>query len=246
MTNIQINHLPDDNEQPLFTFSESVLLLFWAWLCLIIFYTGMTIPFTQVTENSPKYASVISNETLIKKWIANLSLLFTIIIMIVRVKIRLANTKNNELLSSYLGFHEPNWRFFWLWTTVFCILAWITWDTNYINHPQIQAIQKDVLHYGLWVKIFSTLLIAPICEEIFFRGILWTAIHDSTNSEKTAFLISSLAFAVAHMNFSYMTQYIVISWIMVQARTVGGSLFFAIWLHFLHNFFIFIKALKIL
>lgn len=243
MTNTQIDHLPDDNEQPLFTFKQSLFLIFWFLLCVIILYIAMSFPFAHINQNSSAYDFVISNHNLIKQWLLNSSVVLTTIIMMMRVKIRLINTNNNEWLSSYLGFHEPNWRFFWLWTAIFCILGWITWNTNYINHPQAQNIQQDVLQYGLWVNIFNILLIAPICEEIFFRGILWTAIHDSTNSEKTAFLISSLLFAAAHMNFPYMVQYIVISWIMVRARTVGGSLFFAIWLHFLHNFFIFIKAL---
>lgn len=58
-------------------------------------------------------------------------------------------------------------------------------------------------------------------------------------------MISSGVFALAHYRFSLpaIIFYFVSSFIFVSARTTGGTLAFAIFLHFLHNFALVLETL---
>ncbi|WP_228707212.1 CPBP family intramembrane glutamic endopeptidase [Moraxella equi] len=106
-----------------------------------------------------------------------------------------------------------------------------------------------MLNYGLWATLISTVIITPICEEIIFRGFLWRATLDAFQSERMALIISSsTVFAFTHYNFnpSSVLFYFIGGFIFVYARTTGGTLAFAIFLHFLHNFALMLGTLVIM
>lgn len=148
-----------------------------------------------------------------------------------------------ESLSSYLGFNKPNWGVLLLWTTIFISVHSFEWA----NHTRVihLKLSEDILTYGLWATLISTVIIAPICEEILFRGFLWRATLDAFQSERMALIISSAVFAFTHYNFnpSSVFFYFISSFIFVSARTTGGTLAFAIFLHFLHNFALVLETL---
>lgn len=229
---------------PLFSLKEALELPVVAFitLCFSYFVVGSLLQSTANGHNPPEW---VLDTDLMKNVAVEVALVLTTIIFLFWLKIRLQNKNNPEHLSSYLGFHEPNWRFWGKWTLIVLIFHVITWSSNIT--PTKDRVLEDVLQYGLWLPLIGTLIVAPICEEIFFRGILWTAIHDSVqkNSEQIAFWISGLAFAVGHMNFNAwaMVQYLAFSWLAIRARTHGGSLALAIWLHFLSNFLVMAEAL---
>lgn len=92
------------------------------------------------------------------------------------------------------------------------------------------------------------MIIAPIYEEILMRGFLWRATLDAFQSERIALILSSAVFAFAHYNFdpTAVMFYFISSFIFVSARTTGGTLAFAIFLHFLHNFALVLETLVIM
>lgn len=243
--NDEIEHNETNEEiASLFSFWQSVLLLPLAWVVFVFLYWLMgTFLHGIATGHQPPLW--MQDFTFMQLFTAKLAFVATNIILLFWLKIRLQNKSNPEYLSSYLGFHQPNWWFWGKWTLIVLIFHAITWSSNIT--PTKDSILEDILQYGLWLPLIATLIIAPVYEEIFFRGILWTAIHDSIqkNSEQIAFWISSLAFAVAHMNFtlSAIVQYLAFSWLAIRARTHGGSLALAIWLHFLSNFLVMAEAL---
>ncbi|UZA44047.1 CPBP family intramembrane metalloprotease [Moraxella bovis] len=151
-----------------------------------------------------------------------------------------------EGLSSYLGFNKPNWNFLLLWTIIFISLHSFQWA----NHTRAIHIRlsEDILTYGLWATLISTVIIAPIYEEILMRGFLWRATLDAFQSERIALILSSAVFAFAHYNFdpTAVMFYFISSFIFVSARTTGGTLAFAIFLHFLHNFALVLETLVIM
>ncbi|STZ09044.1 CAAX amino terminal protease self- immunity [Moraxella caprae] len=151
-----------------------------------------------------------------------------------------------ESLSSYLGFNKPNWNFLLLWTIIFISLHSFQWA----NHTRAIHIRlsEDILTYGLWATLISTVIVAPICEEILIRGFLWRATLDAFQSERIALILSSAVFAFTHYNFdpTAVIFYFISSFIFVSARTAGGTLAFAIFLHFLHNFALMLETLVIM
>ncbi len=57
------------------------------------------------------------------------------------------------------------------------------------------------------LNIFRLVILAPVCEEIFFRGIIQSKLEEYCNSNLAIFLCTFL-FLLAHSNNSYMHQYI--------------------------------------
>lgn len=237
----------DEEAAPLFSFWQALLLLPLAWGILIGLYWAIgSFMFSMATGYKPPLW--MQDFTFLKRVVLHIATITMIVALLFWLKIRLQNKNNPEHLSSYLGFHEPNWWFFGKWTLIVVAIHAITWSGNIT--PTKDRVLENVLQYGLWLPLIGTLIIAPVWEEIFFRGILWTAIHDSVEheSEKIAFWISSLAFAFAHVpsqgvSPSIILHHLAFSWLVVRARTQGGSLALAIWLHFLSNFLVMAEAL---
>lgn len=185
------------------------------------------------------------NENLLFLIIFKSMVVFTTLFIIGFVYYRLYHY-SYESLSSYFGFGKPNWGFLSLWTIIFISVHSFEW-ANQARDIHLR-LSENILNYGLWATLISTVIIAPICEEIIFRGFLWRATLDAFQSERMALIISSTVFAFTHYNFnpSSVLFYFISSFIFVYARTTGGTLAFAIFLHFLHNFALMLETLVIM
>lgn len=151
-----------------------------------------------------------------------------------------------ESLPSYLGFHRPNWGYLLLWTVIFVSIHALGW-ANQMNDVHIR-LSEMILSYGIWATLISVVVIAPICEELIFRGVLWRATLDAFGSERTALIVSSGLFAIAHLRFDVgsLIFYFVSGCVLLSARLKGGTLAFGIFLHFLHNFALTLETLIIM
>lgn len=166
--------------------------------------------------------------------------------MVLLVKWRIDTLESWESVSSYLGFLEPNWTVLLKWTAVIIGFRLLSWGGE-LSGDQI-GLKDDLFVYGIWLSLLSTVIIAPIFEEIFFRGILWRAIYDKSQSFHVAFWVSGVFFALAHLNFSpiVLIHHLLFSYVVTHARLHGGTLAFSIFLHFLHNFLLFLDTLFIM
>ena len=82
--------------------------------------------------------------------------------------------------------------------------------------------------------VISACLIAPVCEEIIFRGFLYPAIKK--HSERFfATLIVSLLFAVVHMNAAGLPALFVLAILITIAYEMTGSLLVPICMHAIFN-----------
>ena len=89
----------------------------------------------------------------------------------------------------------------------------------------------------LWLLVIAMVIFAPVYEEVMFRGFLWTGLASSRLGVWGASLISSLVFALIHL------QYGVVEWMGVfclavvfsYARLLSGSLLLPMLLHMLNN-----------
>jgi membrane protease YdiL (CAAX protease family) len=75
--------------------------------------------------------------------------------------------------------------------------------------------------------VFSIAVLAPFCEEFFFRGVLFSSVR-STSSARTAAIASSLLFAVAHLNPAMFTYYVVFGltmcWLLSKKQTIAAPI----------------------
>ena len=98
---------------------------------------------------------------------------------------------------------------------------------------------------SVWLLIFAMVIVAPIYEELIFRGLLWSAIAEqfaaSSDTEHrgamVASLVTSLIFAVIHLQYGLyeISTIVVLALLFCYARIKSGSLILPILLHIINN-----------
>ena len=98
---------------------------------------------------------------------------------------------------------------------------------------------------SVWLLIFAMVIVAPIYEELIFRGILWSAIAEQFTSPPdteyrgaiVASLVTSLIFAVIHLQYGIyeISTIVVLAILFCYARIKSGSLILPILLHIINN-----------
>ena len=98
---------------------------------------------------------------------------------------------------------------------------------------------------SVWLLIFAMVIVAPIYEELIFRGLLWSAIAEQfsnvPNAEHrgalVASLVTSVIFAVIHLQYGIyeIGTIVVLALIFCYARIKSGSLVLPMLLHVVNN-----------
>lgn len=98
---------------------------------------------------------------------------------------------------------------------------------------------------SVWLLVFAMVVVAPIYEEVIFRGILWSAIaeqldtvsHPAHRGAIVASIVTSLIFAIIHVQYGIyeISTIIVLALIFCYARIKSGSLLLPIVLHIVNN-----------
>jgi len=75
--------------------------------------------------------------------------------------------------------------------------------------------------------VFAIAVLAPVCEELFFRGAIFTSVR-STEKMRAATILSSILFAIAHLNLRMVPYYIVFGltmcWLTKRTRSLAASI----------------------
>ncbi|WP_227680619.1 CPBP family intramembrane glutamic endopeptidase [Psychrobacter sp. SWN149] len=98
---------------------------------------------------------------------------------------------------------------------------------------------------SVWLLVFAMVIVAPIYEEVVFRGILWSAIAEQFSSASysenygaiVASMITSLIFAIIHVQYGIyeISTIVVLALLFCYARIKSGSLLLPIVLHIVNN-----------
>jgi len=74
-------------------------------------------------------------------------------------------------------------------------------DQPITPHPTIEALRAGPLSWSIRVALWiSAAIVAPIAEEVFFRGFLQTFLVRVTQARWTAIVLTSVAFGVVHVS----------------------------------------------
>lgn len=120
------------------------------------------------------------------------------------------------------------------------LMSWLTQSSDSQNQQLIiDSMRQDPIYV-----ILSAVIMAPIVEEVVFRGVLYRKIRNA-NRYVSAIIISSVTFGLMHvlqsileMNFidlPFIIVYIVLGLFFVKIYEETGKLSNAIWLHLLNN-----------
>ncbi len=86
-----------------------------------------------------------------------------------------------------------------------------------------------------WTVFFGVLLVAPLCEEIVYRGLLWGAIERRGWNRWMVLGLTTLVFAFAHLELTRTPLLLVIALPIGAARLLTGRLLASVVAHQLNN-----------
>lgn len=100
-------------------------------------------------------------------------------------------------------------------------------NTDYLS-KSVSEMSRGAVNAGLIILfIFTLVILAPVCEEIFFRGYLYPALRNRMNKQP-AMLVNGLMFAAAHFDlFGFLPRFLLgygLCWIYDKDRTLGGPI----------------------
>nr|WP_223207978.1 type II CAAX endopeptidase family protein [Actinopolyspora erythraea] len=115
---------------------------------------------------------------------------------------------------------------------------WTRWVGTERANSAVGSLLEDVrLPPVLAVVIFLHVwLIAPVCEELLYRGLLWGAMERLRFNQLTVFLLTTAIFAIGHFEPARTLLLIVIAVPIGLARLVTGRLTASVVAHQVNNF----------
>jgi len=106
-----------------------------------------------------------------------------------------------------------------------------------LDPSRLEAMESLLLDgptFGRMMVLVVVLLVAPLFEEMIFRGFLWQAI-ESSSSSLFAWLITSLLFVGYHGDPLHIAALLPLSLVLGWLRMVSNSLWPSLAAHFGHN-----------
>ena len=97
---------------------------------------------------------------------------------------------------------------------------------------------------SVWLLVLAIVVVAPIYEELIFRGLLWKAVSEQFAEQSSeaysaiiASILTSLIFAVIHLQYGIyeISTIVVLALVFCYARYKSGSLLLPILLHIINN-----------
>ena len=144
---------------------------------------------------------------------------------------------------SYYKFYYLKWipivYILTILSLVFLMPLWEFFLTHVIN---IEIEPQDILNelknlnkpLHLILFIFTSVIVAPLYEELIFRGIIFPKLLENFSFNKSM-LISSLIFAVLHLHVPALLPLFILSIVLCYLYVVTGTLWCCISLHALFN-----------
>jgi hypothetical protein len=160
---------------------------------------------------------------------------FTIGLTVLFAKIRKGIT-----IKQYLGFHNPGWKEILKWCLVVVLFAGC-FDilTLFIKRPVVTEFMVSMYTTAYFTPLlwFAFVIMAPLTEEIFFRGFLFEGIRNSKLGPAGAIVITSLAWSAMHTQYdAYGMGAVFLGGLLLGfARTKSNSIYPPIVMHALQN-----------
>lgn len=125
-----------------------------------------------------------------------------------------------------------------LLVTIPAAVAWAAWvGGDDANSAVGEAFEGRQLPLAVAIGVFLAVwLLAPIGEEILFRGVLWRALEQWRFNRWVVFAVTSVVFSVAHLELLRTPLLLVLSIPVGLARLVTGNLLAAVVAHQANNF----------
>ena len=148
--------------------------------------------------------------------------------------------KRGADIRSYLGLKRVSRRTMVVCIAMGCAFLAISDLINVaLDRPVVPDVMRDTYASGnpLWLLWFSIIVVAPLFEEIFFRGFLFRGIEGSRIGVAGAILITSFTWAIIHIQYDAfeVATIFVLGILLGIVRWRTGSVLVPIALHMVNN-----------
>jgi len=160
---------------------------------------------------------------------------FTIVLIMLFAKIRRSIT-----IKEYLCLHRVGWKELLKWSLVVLLFAGIFDTLSYLlDRPIVTQFMVDTYSTAYIVPLLwlAFIVIAPISEEIFFRGFLFKGIEHSVLGPAGAVFITALLWSIMHIQYNVygIISLFIGGLILGVARVRSNSIYPPIVMHILQN-----------
>jgi membrane protease YdiL (CAAX protease family) len=190
-------------------------------------------------QGKPATSVLSENETVIFGGITELAILMTMVVATIVTRNGGLRQTGINLRRIPAGFLGGILGIAIVLPLIFYINVIVAWGLNHWKQPNPPHELLEILknHPSAWLRaadVISAGLVAPIAEEMFFRGLLLTLLRNVFNSSWPAIFFSALAFALVH-HWSTWPQIFFLGCCLGYAYERSGNLWVSITMHAMFN-----------
>ena len=153
----------------------------------------------------------------------------------------IAKLKRGSVLKEYFDLRGYSWRTFWRWMGVLVVLLIVEGVAlEAMGVKQTPSFMLNIEYpntFSIYLLLFSVMFIAPLIEEVVFRGFLLKGFSKTFMGAEGAVALTSLLWAVMHLQyeFAYVAVIFMIGLVFGYARIKTQSLFVPMTMHMVMN-----------
>jgi uncharacterized protein len=181
-----------------------------------------------LTQNVAENGFVLAIATLVSNPIC-----IALVVWFIRLRKRLS-------VNEYLGLKKPNSERLMKWsliTIIFIVAADLL--KSLVDRPVIPSFMTDIYETAYFLPLLwlAIVVLAPIFEEVFFRGFLFKGLQASALGSTGAIVLPALLWALIHLQYPWydMAGIFVFGLMLGYAQYRTGSLYVPIAMHALNN-----------
>jgi membrane protease YdiL (CAAX protease family) len=146
--------------------------------------------------------------------------------------------RSNNSLGDYLALKKTKRKQIGVWAGWFLVvMVLMEGATALLNQPPPASMVMIYKSSSLWLVLITIILVAPVAEELFFRGFMFTGIAASKAGAAGAVALSTIFWSGLHVQYGWLgLLYITLLGIVLgMARLKTGSIIAPLILHIANN-----------
>ena len=162
-------------------------------------------------------------------------------LIVVPLVFGIAKLKKGSVLRDYFDLRGYSWKTFWRWMGVLALLLvveGVALDLMGVEQtPSFMMNIKFPTTSSMYLLAFSVMFMAPLIEEVVFRGFLLKGFSKTFMGEWGAIIVTSLLWAIIHLQYevAYVAVIFMIGLVFGYARIKTQSLFVPMTMHMVMN-----------
>ena len=173
-------------------------------------------------------------------WLLSISVIGSALIVVPLV-FGIAKLKKGSVLKEYFDLRAYSWKTFWRWMGILVLLLIFEgYAIELMGAEEIPSFMMNIEFpstFSMYLLAFSVMFMAPLIEEVVFRGFLLKGFSNTFMGAEGAVALTSLLWAIIHLQyeFAYVAVIFMIGLVFGYARIKTQSLFVPMTMHMLMN-----------